>query len=438
LMIASTGEPWRYQTFSFPGIDLPAGAQQLRLVFDSAGTNTNWFRLSLAQPDAPGNTVPTITNPGAQTHTEGSSVNVLIEANDDDGDSLTYSASGLPAQLSMNSGTGRIRGTVTGAGNHPVIITVDDSNGGTATARFDWVVNEPVLNPPPANSVLSVDFERLSRGAYKESDLRADFLVGANGRYRRDPVNGPNRNSVDIVADPANSGRGNVMRVMHPEGNGGGGGEGEGGMRFRANVPPADEYYFAYDFYVPSNWFQPLQHKMPGMINGTLLEASHPANVTPTAPTLPAFSARLQSHSNAAFGRGEGSFAGYFYDKDRVQRYDWLNTVDPESQEDSGQYRIPKGRWVKIEQYIKVNTVNLKDGIQRIWVDGVLLSDKTHRWRADLSYRGNQVDNSRRRIDGIFMTSYYGGNPSDPRNRAPADNFQYYDNFIVSTSPITH
>ena len=149
LTIASTGKPYIYQTFSFPDIDLPAGAQQLRLVFDSAGTNTNWFRLSLAQPEAPGNTAPTIINPGAQTHTEGSSVNVLIEANDDDGDSLTYSASGLPAQLSMNSGTGRIRGTVTGAGNHPVIITVDDSNGGTATARFDWVVNEtPVLDHP--------------------------------------------------------------------------------------------------------------------------------------------------------------------------------------------------------------------------------------------------------------------------------------------------
>ena len=120
LTIASTGASHRFQTFSFPSIALQAGPQQLRLVFDTMGTSTNWFRLSLAQPEAPNNAAPTITNLGSQSHTEGANVNVAIQANDSDGDSLTYSASGLPAQLSINSGTGRIRGTVTRAGNYPV------------------------------------------------------------------------------------------------------------------------------------------------------------------------------------------------------------------------------------------------------------------------------------------------------------------------------
>jgi len=284
-------------------------------------------------------------------------------------------------------------------------------------------------------AVLNADFERLSRGAYEESDLRSDFRVGQEGYS--DAVNGPNWGSVEIVNDPISSGRGRVMRVLHSEGRGGASAR-AGGFRFRADLPEAEEYYFAYDFYVPSNWFQPLQHKMPGLINGTLLEASHATGVTPAEETLPAFSARMQSHSNSAFGRGDGSLAVYYYDKDRTQRYDWLNTVDARSQANSGQYVIPRGQWVKIEQRLKVNTVNVKDGIMQMWINGVLVSDQTHRWRADLNYSGNLVDNSARLIDGIFMTSFYGGNTSDSRNRAPADQYQYYDNFIVSTSPITN
>jgi len=78
---------------------------------------------------------------------------------------------------------------------------------------------------------------------------------------------------------------------------------------------------------------------------------------------------------------------------------------------------------------MKVNTSGQKNGKLKVWIDGVLMSDQDHRWR-DAS--------STRLIDGIFMTSFYGGNPSDPRNQSPKDQYQYYDNFIVSTSPITH
>jgi len=276
-------------------------------------------------------------------------------------------------------------------------------------------------------AVLNADFERLSRGAYEESDLRSDFRVGQEGYS--DAVNGPNWGSVEIVNDPVNSGRGKVMRVLHRQGFGGTSVR-AGGFRFRADLPEAEEYYFAYDYYVPSDWFQPFGHKMPGLINGTLLEASHAFGVRPTPETLVAFSARMQTLSQDAFpARGQGAMMGYYYDKDRVQRNDFLNTVDPTSGSVSGQYRLPRGEWIKIEQYMKVNTSGQKNGKLKVWIDGVLMSDQDHRWR-DAS--------STRLIDGIFMLSYYGGNPSDPRNQSPKDQYQYYDNFIVSTSPITH
>ncbi|PCH60181.1 MAG: hypothetical protein COC05_05135 [Gammaproteobacteria bacterium] len=326
--------------------------------------------------------------------------------------------------------------TPVSSGNKSGNVIINGDAAGAYTASLLGVGDSGFVS---VNRVLSVDFERLARGAYKESDLRSDFLMPTAGRYRNEIVSGPNIGSVDIVADPANSGRGNVMRVRHNAGVGGGSTRREGGMRWRGNLPPADEYYFAYDIYVANNWHEPHQFKMPGLINGTMFEASH-GRESPHQSTLPAFTAIMQINRDDAFGRGNAAMGGYYYDKDRVQRFDWLNTVDPTAPTRvvSGQYLMPQGRWIKIEQYVKVNTVNLKDGILRIWVDGVLLSDKKHRWRADLRHPGNRVSNVNRRIDGIWLYSYYGGNPSDPRNREHGDQHQYYDNFIVSNSPITH
>ncbi len=95
----------------------------------------------------PGNQAPVVTNPGNQTHVEGDVVNLPISASDADGDSLTYSATGLPAGLSINDGTGTITGIVTSAGTFAPTIGVDDGNGGSDNASFSWVVhpsNQPV------------------------------------------------------------------------------------------------------------------------------------------------------------------------------------------------------------------------------------------------------------------------------------------------------
>ncbi|MBL4595412.1 MAG: hypothetical protein JKX99_02415, partial [Robiginitomaculum sp.] len=312
--------------------------------------------------------------------------------------------------------------------NDGIVNTLDTSNGNT---------NSTIGNNR-GTPVLQVNFDNLARGSYRESDLRSDFQVGTQGY--NDSVRGPDNNAVDIVADPANSGRGNVMRVLHHAGVGGGSTLKEGGMRWRADLPPADEYYLAYDIYVANDWHDPHQFKMPGLINGTLLEASHSFEVTPHQSTLPAFSALVQmDRSDTGSGRPDYSIHGYYYDKHRVQRSDWLNTIDPTSEGIVGQYVMPAGQWVKIEQYMKLNTVNQRNGILRMWMDGVPALDITdHLWIADLSHPGNQVSNANRRIDGLWMYSYYGGNPSDPRNREHGDQYQYYDNFIVSDSPITH
>src|SRR5215470_6553931 len=67
-----------------------------------------------------GNTVK-VTNPGNQTGTVGTAVSLQIHATDSaSGQTLTYSATGLPAGLSINSATGLTSGTPTTAGTSSV------------------------------------------------------------------------------------------------------------------------------------------------------------------------------------------------------------------------------------------------------------------------------------------------------------------------------
>jgi hypothetical protein len=86
-----------------------------------------------------GNTV-TVTNPGSQSTTTGSSASLQISASDSAGAALTYSASGLPTGLSINSSTGLISGTASTAGTYQVTVTAKDSTGASGSTSFTWTV----------------------------------------------------------------------------------------------------------------------------------------------------------------------------------------------------------------------------------------------------------------------------------------------------------
>jgi hypothetical protein len=61
-------------------------------------------------------------------------------ATDADGDTLTYSATGLPVGLSIDRDSGLISGTLDAAGSYSVTVTASDGSE-QATAGFDWVVD---------------------------------------------------------------------------------------------------------------------------------------------------------------------------------------------------------------------------------------------------------------------------------------------------------
>jgi beta-glucosidase len=84
----------------------------------------------------------TLTNPGPQASLAGQAANtVTLSGNDTtSGQTLTYSAAGLPAGLSISS-AGVISGTPAANGTTTVTVTARDGNGAYATQSFVWTVS---------------------------------------------------------------------------------------------------------------------------------------------------------------------------------------------------------------------------------------------------------------------------------------------------------
>ncbi len=113
---------------------------------------------------ATSNTV-TVTNPGSQTSTVGTSVSLQIHATDSaSGQTLAYSASGLPAGLSISSSTGLISGTPTTAGTSSVTVTATDTTGAHGSATFSWTVN-----PSTSGGIVNGGFEAGSLSGWTPS-----------------------------------------------------------------------------------------------------------------------------------------------------------------------------------------------------------------------------------------------------------------------------
>jgi len=131
------------------GVGGTGGAQNLTLATGVFAMQATWsnsthacaFSAAVVNNPSPSQ-VPTITvtNPGTQSAKVGTSVSLQIVASDSAGATMTFSATGLPAGLSMNASTGLISGTPGASGTSSVVVQVSDTDGASTTITFSFVV----------------------------------------------------------------------------------------------------------------------------------------------------------------------------------------------------------------------------------------------------------------------------------------------------------
>ncbi|HSM42669.1 MAG TPA: putative Ig domain-containing protein, partial [Afifellaceae bacterium] len=115
------------------------------------GTVTDTFTWTVNNP------APVVDSAIAdQTSDDGDTVSLDVSGNfsDPDGDTLTYSATGLPTGLSISSAgviSGILPADASQSGPYTIVVTANDGEGGTITDTFTWTVNNPA---PVANGTL--------------------------------------------------------------------------------------------------------------------------------------------------------------------------------------------------------------------------------------------------------------------------------------------
>lgn len=147
LTVASYSQP------SFGSVSLnPDGTFSYTPAADWSGTDTFGYTVSdgtdvsnqatVVVSVAPVNDAPVAFDPGSRTDPESAEVSFTVSATDADGDSLVFSATGLPAGILISPGTGVIFGHLASGsrGSYTPVITVTDGEGGTDTVSFGWTV----------------------------------------------------------------------------------------------------------------------------------------------------------------------------------------------------------------------------------------------------------------------------------------------------------
>lgn len=122
------------------------------------------------------NQPPVVTVIADQADNVGELINLEVLATDPEGDPITFSATGLPAGLTLSPTTGVISGTLTAAAVKNVVLNIEDNKGASAGLNFKWTVTlaqllfDPVTTAPQAVAT--------------EVTFTASLKNGINPRYK--------------------------------------------------------------------------------------------------------------------------------------------------------------------------------------------------------------------------------------------------------------
>src|SRR6266496_4131851 len=113
-------------------------------------------RLLYTLSGATGN--PVVSNPGNRTGTVGTATSLQMTASGGT-PPYTWSATGLPTGLSINSSTGLISGTPTVVGTYNVTVTAQDTGARTGSTSFTWTITSGGGCSSPGQKLANPGFE---------------------------------------------------------------------------------------------------------------------------------------------------------------------------------------------------------------------------------------------------------------------------------------
>jgi len=303
-----------------------------------------------------------------------------------------------------NASTGGSAGT-TGSGATGGAGGSGAATGGTsgaATGGTSGAAGSSATGGSAGNSgeiVLKVDFEPAAVGPYTKSamDLEWTGLKWAQGLTD---------GRVDIV-EGAEAHSGHSLRVLYPKG---GVGPGEGGAQWLVNLPKSfDELYVSYWVKFGSGFDFVKGGKIPGLGGGQNNTGGNKPDGT-------------DGWSGRMMWRAGGDAVQYLYHPDQPTIYGEDLAYDI-----GGQRTFTPGQWVQVEHHFVMNTPGQHDGVVEAWWNGGLALQ-----RKDIRFR----DVSTFAIDVFYFSTFFGGSTSDWA--ATKDEYTYFDDFVISTGPISH
>jgi hypothetical protein len=273
------------------------------------------------------------------------------------------------------------------------------ANGGEQSSGDEAPDKDGSSNAASSQTILKVDFENSPLGNYSESRIINDF--GRGSGYSVHKLKYPNY--LYVVQSGANK----ALRVKHLSKHAGSGAEfvvefprkyEEATLTYRVKYGPNKDgkpFYFTSYGKMPrfkgirtgSSWSTGLKHPDPDGPGG------QPTRYfTAAANWAPNGDANYTSKDRAEMEM-------YMYYSDQ------LSTVHGNGFPTKEWPQLVAGQWHRVKLYVKMNTLSAttggnRDGVFKIWLDGVLVAQKTDiRWR----------DDTQLAINGFQLKTHFGG-----------------------------
>lgn len=245
------------------------------------------------------------------------------------------------------------------------------------------------LNSAP---LIEVNFNDTQLGLYEKKAISQDWpnLKWQNLSNRAEIVN----------SHPTLVGK--TLKINYPKSSVG---PSQGGGQFVVPLKPVNELWLSYQVKFDPNFDFRLGGKLPGLTSG---------GSKFTGGTIPS--------------KGEGWSARYMWRKNgEAVIYLYHMNMQGKWGDDLalGDFHFKPNTWHTLVQHIRVNDMQQSTGVLEVWIDGTKQLS-----RHNIQFRG-QVQAV---IDAFFFSTFHGGNTA--RWGPKHDSFAYFDNFIISKTPL--